>query len=106
MVAARPYRVIVSPEAFSDLDKILDYVKVQSHANAVKVIDTLWDAMTRLRELPYRYRVVQGIRSADKQVRRMPVPPYLVYYRVAEQERVVRVLTVRHGSQRQPKRFR
>jgi plasmid stabilization system protein ParE len=106
MVASRPYRVIVSPEAFSDLDKILDYVKEQSPANAVKAIDTLWDAMARLKDLPHRYRVIQGIRSADRQVRRMPVPPYLVYYRVAETERVVRILTVRHASRRQPKRFR
>ena len=106
MVAARPYRVIVSPGAFSDLDKILDYVKGQSPANAAKLIDTLWDAMMRLKDLPHRYRVIQGTRSPDRRVRRMPVPPYLVYYRVAELERVVRILTVRHGSQRQPKRFK
>ena len=105
-VVAPAYRVIVSPTAFSDLDRILDYLKGQSPANAVKVIDRLWESMVRLRDFPHRHRVVQRSHAAAREVRRMPVPPYVVYYRVAEQEHVVRILIVRHGKQRQPKRFR
>jgi plasmid stabilization system protein ParE len=36
----------------------------------------------------------------------MPVPPFVIYYRVLEAERIVEVLTVRHGARRQPRRFK
>jgi toxin ParE1/3/4 len=106
MVASGPYRVIVSPRAFDDLDEILDYVKQVSPANAAKVIDRLWAAVQRLNEMPHRYRVVQAMSRPSRAVRRMPVRPYLVYYRIDEAFHVVRVLTILHGHRRQPRRFR
>jgi plasmid stabilization system protein ParE len=36
----------------------------------------------------------------------MPVPPFIIYHRVLESERIVEVLTVRHGARRQPRRFK
>jgi toxin ParE1/3/4 len=105
MVAPGAYRVIVAPRAFDDLGRILDYIKRDSPANAAKVIDRLWESMRRLRELPHRYRVVQAVSRPTRAVRRMPVKPFLVYYRVDESMRLVRILTVTHGSQRQPRRF-
>ena len=102
---AQLYRVIVSPRAFEELDAILEYVAGHSPANAAKVIAYLWKSMQALQHLPRRYRVVRGAGRPKWAVRRMPVPPYLVYYRVDEVQKVVRILTIRHGSQRQPKRF-
>ena len=80
MVAPGPYRVIVSPRAFDDLDRILDHIRKDSPANAVGVIDRLWESMQRLSDLPHRYRVVAGMSRPGRAVRRMPVPPFLVYY--------------------------
>jgi plasmid stabilization system protein ParE len=36
----------------------------------------------------------------------MPVPPFILYYRADDGPRLVRVLTIRHGSRSQPRRFR
>ena len=33
------------------------------------------------------------------------VPPFLIYYRIDEAKRSVGVITIRHGKQRQPRRF-
>jgi hypothetical protein len=55
--------------------------------------------------LPHRYRVVQGASRPMRAVRRMPVPPFLVYYRIDDTTHVVRILTITHGSRRQPRRF-
>jgi plasmid stabilization system protein ParE len=44
-------------------------------------------------------------RPAAEIVRRMPVPPYLIYYRVDDARRVVEVITIRHGKRRPPKSF-
>ena len=102
----RDYRVIVSPEAFDRMDGIIDYVAAQSPANAAKLIDRLWESMQSLRDLPHRHAVVSARRQPNRAVRRMVVAPYLVYYRVDDAARVVRILTVRHGRQRQPRRFK
>lgn len=99
-------RVILSPRAFADLDAIVDYIARDSPSNAAKVIDRLQNAMQSLAQMPYRYRAVQGGSTAPTAVRRMPVPPFLVYYEVLRVHRTVRILTIRHGRQRQPKRFR
>jgi len=55
--------------------------------------------------LPRRYRVVGGSRQPKRAVRRMPVSSYLVYYRIDDDQQVVRILSVWHGARRQPKRF-
>ena len=100
------YRVIVLPEAFKNLDRILSYIKRDSPQNAARVLDRLWDATRSLSIFPQRYPVRENRREPTKVVRSMPVPPYMIYYRVDDLLHVVRVLTVRHGSRKQPKRFR
>jgi toxin ParE1/3/4 len=99
------YRVIVSPRAFSDLDAIFDHIKTSSPANAVRTVDRLQHGMQALESFPLRYRVVAGGKHPRGAVRRMPVSSYLVYYRVLESQRVVRIVTIRHGARRQPRRF-
>ncbi|QOV88526.1 type II toxin-antitoxin system RelE/ParE family toxin [Humisphaera borealis] len=99
------YRVIVQQTAFNDIDRIVDYVEDRSHQGAASVIDMLWKACTSLALLPKRYKVFRPHRDPSQIVRSMPVAPFVIYYRVFDIERVVRVLTVRHGSRRQPKRF-
>lgn len=100
------YRVIILPRAFSDLDRILSYIARSSPQNAVKVIDRLWAQMRALDQLPFRYPVHEHRKDPAKSVRSMPVPPFVVYYRVDKVQRVVRILCVYHGHQRQPRRFR
>jgi toxin ParE1/3/4 len=103
MISGR-FRVILSPRAFADLDRILDYIAKDSPMNAARFIDHLQAEMDGLADLPYRYPIHQETRRRAP-VRRMPVPPYLVYYRVIDAHRAIRVLMVRHGARRQPKRF-
>jgi len=100
------YRVIVLSRAFADLDQIIDYIAERSPQNAAATIDHLWKAMQSLDQLPHRFKVHEHRRDPGKTVRSMPVKPYLVYYRVDDQMKVVRVLSVWHGSRRQPRRFR
>ena len=85
---------------------IIDYIAPQSPANAAKLIDRLWESMQGLKgpAAPLRRRFRAA--PAEAGGRRMLVAPYLVYYRVDDAARVVRILTVRHGRQRQPRRFK
>ena len=99
------YRVIVTPAALEDLDGLTEYIKRDSPQNALRVFNRLWQACQSLSTFPYRFAIRQNRRDASKTVRAIPVRPFIIYYRVDEKLRVVRVLTMRHGHQRQPRRF-
>jgi plasmid stabilization system protein ParE len=99
------YRVIITPHAFADLDRILSDVGSVSPSGAARVVDGLLEAMENLQEFPHRYTFIQGRDHPFGPVRRMAVTPYVVYYRTSDAQHAVRVLTVLHGSQRRPRTF-
>ena len=100
------YRVIVLPTALDDLDHITEHIKRDSPQNALGVFNRIWPACQSLSAFPNRYAVHQHRRDPAKKVRSMPVPPFIVYYRVDESQKTVRLLTIRDGRRRQPQRFR
>jgi plasmid stabilization system protein ParE len=61
-------------------------------------------AIESLNPFPRR-NVVRPQRPAKWPVRSLPVPPYIIYFRVDDDRRVVRVVRVRHGSRRPLKRY-
>ncbi|HWB54899.1 MAG TPA: type II toxin-antitoxin system RelE/ParE family toxin [Tepidisphaeraceae bacterium] len=101
----KSYRVVLLREAFEDIDRIIDYIKEYSPANAAKVLNRLWDASQSLEILPHRYEVYRSYRDRNRVVHSMAVPPFIVYYRILEQHQTVEVMTIRHGSRRQPRNF-
>jgi plasmid stabilization system protein ParE len=69
------------------------------------MVERLFEAIEALEFLPYRYKVHQVNKQPERVIRSMPVPPYVVYYRILETAGVVRILTVRHGARRKPRKF-
>jgi plasmid stabilization system protein ParE len=55
----------------------------------------------------FRHRtIVSGQHPRLKQpVRSLAVRPFIIFFRVIEANRVVRILHVRHGARRRPRRF-
>lgn len=100
------YRVILLAEAFDDIDRIVEYIKRDSPQNAAAVLDRLWKAAQSLSILPHRCKIHRSSKDATRIIRSMVVWPFIVYYRVLDRHRTVEVLTIRHGSRRQPRRFR
>jgi plasmid stabilization system protein ParE len=70
------------------------------------VAQAILDAIDSLSLFPYRYKVHEHRKDPAKTVHSMPVPPFIVYYRVVARHDLVEVITVRHGHQRQPRRLR
>jgi plasmid stabilization system protein ParE len=91
------FRVILSVRAAADLHSLHDHIQKDSPQNATAFTAELVKAIDSLERLPLRYPVYSG-RRAPAQVRRMPVPPYLIYYRVSEPNSAVEIITVRHGA--------
>jgi len=100
------YRVRLLPEASADLRGIFDYIELDSPQSATAVARMLIDAVDSLAEFPHRYKVHRDTHQPRRVVRSMPVPPFILYYRVDDATRLVEVLTIRHGARRQPKRFK
>ncbi len=99
------YRVIISPRALDDLQEIHTYIESQSPGNAAGMLGELLAAFDALELLPHRYPIYSARRQPSEAVRRMPVWPYLIYYQVNDATYAVRIVTIRHGSRRQPRHF-
>lgn len=93
------YRVIISPHAIDDLERILDYVAQNSTANAVRLIDRLVAEAESLELFPRRYSLTKANPSYGP-LRSMPSPPFRIIYEILEDQKTVRVLAIRHGAQR------
>jgi plasmid stabilization system protein ParE len=103
-MAAR-YRIQLSKCVAADLEAIFDHIAKDSPANAGKMVARILTAIERLKILPHR-NVVEGQSARLKHpVRSVPVQSYIVYFRVIDEHHVVRILQVRHGARKRPKRF-
>ena len=99
------YRIIISPQAAEDLDAIHDFVAQDSPANADKMAERILAAIATLSSFPYRTLVEHAPPQIKHPVRSLVVRPYVVFFRVLENDGIVRVLTIRHGARRKPRRF-
>ena len=88
-----------TPRAVSDLREIADYIRQKSPASAAKVRDEIRRTIELLERFPY-----SGPRTDVEEVRRIVVHryPYIVYYIADAARREVVILTIQHGSRRQP----
>ena len=99
------YHVKVMPRASGDIVSICAYIEQDSPQNAALVAQEILDSIDSLSLFPQRYKVHEHRKDPSKTVRSMPVPPFVVYYRIIERLAAVEVLTVRHGSRRRPGRL-
>jgi addiction module RelE/StbE family toxin len=101
-VLPETYRIRITPRALADLEGIFEYIRQDSPQNAAKMIRTLLDAIDGLEILPRRFDVPRSGAVRGRQIRSMPVRPYLVRYRIEERKKIVHILRVRHGARRKP----
>lgn len=87
------------------MDRISRYISERSEKNAPRFIEELVTAIDSLEFFPHRYNVVMPSRRRGRGVRMMVVWPYLVYFRVFDEDKVVRIVSVRHGARRRPRRL-
>ena len=99
------YRVIIAPEASADLTAIHSYVAQDSPENAARMVERILDAIETLKIMPHRTVHERQSSKIRHPVRTLPVRPYIVFFRVLDDERVVRILAIRHGARRRPRRF-
>jgi plasmid stabilization system protein ParE len=96
------YGVRITPRALKDLEAIFAHIAGDSPQNAPKLIRTLLDAIDGLEIMPGRFNVPRTGYVRGRQIRSMPLRPYLVRYRIDSRRKVVYVLRISHGARRRP----
>jgi plasmid stabilization system protein ParE len=88
-------RVRYTPQAFSDRERIFDYLHERSPGGAGRVLTSIRETVRLLGEHPY-----SGYKTNDPEVRVKFVVryPYKIFYRVRDD--VVEIVHIRHTSRR------
>ena len=87
------YRVDVAEPAEEDLRDILRYISSQLSApiTAMKMMDTIEEAFTKLADMPDSYPLVRDDRLASMGYRRLEVKNYTAFFTINEKEKIVDV---------------
>ncbi len=98
----RTYSVVMTDRATKNLRAIAAFIGATSPHAASSLISDVMSAIRTLDATPYRYAPPRGRKFRNPNIRSMPVPPYLVRYRIDERLRTVFVTRVCHGARRSP----
>ena len=95
------YRLIISDETIDQLRQFLDYIEFEQQAPiaASRWAKKVLVKLRSLKKFPHRCPFAPENEDRDYEIRMMIVDRCLFLYNVNEQDRVVRILTFRHGSQ-------
>jgi len=94
------YNVLVTPSADKDLDEIFSYVSEELLVpnTALKLIDTLYEALYSLSDMPKRNPLSRDTFLAKQGFHVLYVESYLVFYTVDEPEKQVVVHRVLYAK--------
>lgn len=90
------YQVQYLHRAIKNLQEIYDYISEDSITLADKVIDEIDDRVAELEQMPAKYSIYP-----DKPTyRRMVVGSYLVFYKIFEEKKIVKIYLIVHSKRR------
>jgi addiction module RelE/StbE family toxin len=92
------YRVLIAESAIADLREIVEFVAEDDPFAAGKLGEKLIEHALSLSVFPARHPFYDKTRS----IRKLAVPPYLIYYVTDEPSRLVNILHFWHGARRSP----
>ena len=92
------YKVLLHPKAYRDLDDIYAYISndILEPAIAKRQVHRIWDALDSLSTFPYSHQDRLVGRYANKGYRQFIVDNYLVIYRIDEEKKEVRIMTIQY----------
>jgi plasmid stabilization system protein ParE len=95
-----PYRVRTTAQAERDLEHIYCFIEAETSQRAAKWFNGLCAAIGTLREMPLRLPVAPENTTLRHLLYGDKPDIYRIIFQVDESERIVNVLTVRHGARR------
>ena len=94
------FDVQITSQAERDLRQIFEYIynELQSPINANNQLDRLEDRITRLDQMPFRYKLYEREPWKSRGLRMMTVDRYCVFYVPNMETRVVQIVRVMYGG--------
>lgn len=94
------YRVELSPSAFDDVDAVVSYISVDSADNAHRWRTRLFSKIAGVGLLPRGCSLAPEDEFCAMEVRQFLFGRYRILFTIRDEDSLVYVLTVRHGSRR------
>ena len=93
------FKVLITENAIADLKEIVAFVAQDNPDAAICLGEKLLDRALGLAKLPDRF----PFHDQTRRIRKMPLPPFLVYYTCDEAQSVVNILHFWHGARLSPR---
>lgn len=100
------YTVEITNDALADMEEIYNYIALQLSApeNAIEQYNRIADEILKLDILPERFRIMDSEPEHSREIRRMPVDNYSVFYVIYDDK--VRITNVLYSASDINKRIR
>ncbi len=92
------YEIKITPAAQDDMKSIAAYIRMDNPDSAINMVTKIKAAIGRLRDNPLIAAVPRDSGIARQGYRMLIVEPYLIFYIVLTEERVVVIHRVLHGK--------
>ena len=92
------FKVLIADSAIADLKEIVEFVAADNPTAAMRLGEKLLAHALSLGSLPDRF----PFHDRRRGIRKMPVSPFLICYKCAEETSVVNILHFWHGARRRP----
>ena len=92
------FKVLIADSATADLKEIVEFVAEDNPEAALRVGEKLVAHALSLATMPQRFPFYDKRRG----IRKMPLPPFLIYYVCNESASVVNILHFWHGARQRP----
>jgi plasmid stabilization system protein ParE len=92
------FKVLITDEALDDLREIVEFVARDNPYAAQRLGEKLIARALSLATLPERH----AYHEARRGIRKMPIPPYIIFFTCDAKARVVYILHFWHGMRHSP----
>ena len=93
------FKVLITESAIADLKEIVEFVAQDDSGAATRLGEKLVDRALSLASMPQRF----PFHDQQRGIRKMPLPPFLIFYTSDEAGGVVNILHFWHGARRSPR---
>ena len=93
------YKIQFSKDARKDLKDIYIYIKysLQEHIIANKLIDKIRKDIYKLEDNPTIYAIIKDEIIKKREIRKIKVNNYIVFYKVEENKSIVEIVRIMYG---------
>jgi plasmid stabilization system protein ParE len=92
------FKVLIAESAIADLQGIVEFVAEDDPAADLRLGNKLVAQALSLATLPQRF----SFHDQKRGIRKMPLPPFLIFYTCDEARGLVNILHFWHGARRSP----